>query len=113
MLLLCLRALRVSCTFIIVGFGSRFASLFPTAQPCRLHPITRHNCKRTLEAPRAGRPLPPDIDREVFVLTDGQVSNFWHVFDVIRRYCRLFSVGLARVACKTSFDQRYGEEWMR
>lgn len=115
-LLLFLRSLPVSCTFNIIGFGSRYQSLFDGPVP--------YNDKNLEEASRfvaamsadlggtevlsplrdiLGRTTPAGVERQVFVLTDGQVSNDEQVFELIRhhcqaeaRNCRLFSVGIGQ-----------------
>jgi len=115
-LLLFLRALPATCTFNIVGFGSRFEPLFDspvkyTNESLELASRYAMNMQADLGGTEIVSPLnfvlgqePPagGIERAVFVLTDGQVSNDKQVFDAIRPHCspksknkcRLFSVGI-------------------
>ena len=111
-LLLFLRALPVSCTFNVVGFGSTFVSLFDMPQPyndetLQLASAHANSMRADLGGTEIMAPLEhvfrqnhAAVERQVFVLTDGQVSNDLQVFEVIRKYCskglksRLFSIGV-------------------
>jgi Vault protein inter-alpha-trypsin domain/von Willebrand factor type A domain len=116
-LLLYLRSLPTSCTFNIVGFGSHYQSLFADGpKPYNDETLTVASAyvasmqadfggTEILEPLRAIFDQTPavGVERQVFVLTDGQVSNDTQVFDLIRqhctakeRVCRLFSVGVGQ-----------------
>ena len=98
-LLLFLRSSPVMCTFNVISFGSRFEALFPTPQPYNDETLQQATELATgMEANLGGteilRPLErilshtTDRDRQIFVLTDGQVSNDLQVFDLIRKHCQ-------------------------
>ena len=87
-LLLFLKSLPAGCYFNIVGFGSRYASLFPKSVPYNqenLETATAH--ARSIAADMGGtelllplryvffQELLPSLPRQVFVITDGAVSN--------------------------------------
>eukprot|EP00567_Pseudictyota_dubia_P013205 CAMPEP_0197438938 /NCGR_PEP_ID=MMETSP1175-20131217/5801_1 /TAXON_ID=1003142 /ORGANISM="Triceratium dubium, Strain CCMP147" /LENGTH=965 /DNA_ID=CAMNT_0042968759 /DNA_START=104 /DNA_END=3001 /DNA_ORIENTATION=+ len=118
-LLLFLRSLPTSCTFNIVGFGSRHESLFSEPMPFNdgtLEEASKY--AQNLEANFGGteimaplqdvfkQKVAPGVERQVFVLTDGQVSNDLQVFNLIRNECtttnkkskpakcRLFALGI-------------------
>ena len=117
-LLLFLRSLPASCSFNIIGFGSSFEPLFLQPQPYNDSTLkTASKYVASIEANMGGTQiLAPLIDvfsqgvsaaigtdRQVFVLTDGQVSNDVQVFDLIRQHCsekaetcRLFCVGIGQ-----------------
>lgn len=77
----------MSCTINIVGFGSSYAALFPSPQPYNDETLELATAYATdLRANMGGTNIlsqPMTIDRQVFVLTDGQVSNDSQVFDTI------------------------------
>jgi Ca-activated chloride channel family protein len=107
---LALRSLRPGCLFNIVGFGSTFASLFPTSRPyddASLAEATRH--VQGLEADLGGTEILPALEhvlaaaprpglpRQLFVLTDGEVSNTDEVIALARRHAgstRVFTFGI-------------------
>ena len=127
-LLLLLRSLPPSCTFNIVGFGSHFTPLFESSRSYNddsLGEASNYasnmkadfggtNIKAPLEyilndegktsSLFGGRLGTTAMERQVFVLTDGQVSNDKEVFDVIDRHCnnsnqnttkcRVFTLGI-------------------
>ena len=87
-LVLFLKSVPPGCTFNIIGFGSRFTSLFPNAVPYNqenLDVAIRHaeNLNADLGGTELLSPLQhifqqratPGLPRQVFVLTDGSVSN--------------------------------------
>jgi len=107
---LCLRSLRPGTQLNIVGFGSRFESLFEATRPYddqSLREASRHvkrmdadlggteilaPLRSVLEqAPQGDRP------RVVFLLTDGQVTNTDDVIALVRRHSdttRVFTFGI-------------------
>lgn len=111
-----LRSLPVSCRFNIVGFGSTYSALFSSEGGVPYNDYNLEQATSYAQGMQAnmggteiktplefifGQPRSPHCERQVFVLTDGQVSNDQEVFKVIRRYCtngncRLFSVGVGR-----------------
>lgn len=112
-LLLFLRALPPSCAFNIVGFGSTYQTLFETSEPYNDETLeTASQYVSSMQADLGGTELllplqwifsqntATEAERQVFVLTDGQVSNDLQVFDLIRSHCsapkqgRLFAVGI-------------------
>ena len=87
-LILFLKSLPEDCHFNIYGFGSTFKSLFPSCVPYtqqNLDTATQH--AQRLKADLGGTELLPPLkhifqqptlagkDRQIFVLTDGEVSN--------------------------------------
>ncbi len=107
---LALRSLRPGCYFNIVGFGSRFESLFPESRAyddASLAQAAKH--VQQLDADLGGteilKPLEhvlgaaprPGLPRQVFVLTDGQVSNTDAVIELARSHAahaRVFTFGI-------------------
>lgn len=99
-LLIFLRSLPPNCTFDIVSFGSTYESLFRTPIPYSdetLEWATTHvmNMEANMGGTKIRAPLKAvleqdlatGMERQVFVLTDGQVSNDLEVFETIRRGC--------------------------
>ena len=87
-LILFLKSIPPGCHFNIIGFGSRYQSLFPKSVPYNqenLDAAMKHT--ETMEADLGGtellgplqhifkQPLLSGLPRQVFVLTDGSVSN--------------------------------------
>jgi Ca-activated chloride channel family protein len=107
---LALRSLRPGCFFNIVGFGDRFESLFPESRAyddASLAEAAKHVA--VLEADLGGTEiLPaltsvlgaerrPGLPRQVFVLTDGEVSNTDEVIALGRAHAghaRIFTFGI-------------------
>jgi Ca-activated chloride channel family protein len=107
---LCLRSLRTGCLFNIVGFGSTHRALFPESRPYAddtLAAASRH--VRSMEADMGGTEILPALElvlaarpheglpRQLFVLTDGQVSNTDAVIALVRRHAahtRVFTFGI-------------------
>jgi Ca-activated chloride channel family protein len=107
---LCLRSLRSGCAFNIVGFGSKYEYLFPESRPydeASLAEATRH--VEGLEANLGGteilpvlewlleKPVREGLPRQLFVLTDGQVTNTEAVIALVRRHSsdtRVFTLGI-------------------
>jgi Ca-activated chloride channel family protein len=106
----CLRSLREGNSFNIVTFGSTFRMLFPESRPYdegTLAQASRH--VREMQADLGGteilKPLqavlerepPAGLSRQLFVLTDGQVTNTDDVIQLIRRHSaqtRVFTFGI-------------------
>ena len=87
-LVLFLKSIPPGCSFNIIGFGSSYRTLFPSSVPYNqqnLDVAIQH--AETLRADLGGtellsplkyvfsQPLLPGLPRQVFVLTDGSVSN--------------------------------------
>ena len=87
-LVLFLKSIPPGCSFNIIGFGSSYTSLFPSSVPYNqenLDVAIKH--AESLQADLGGtellsplkhvfgQPLLPGLPRQVFVLTDGSVSN--------------------------------------
>jgi hypothetical protein len=107
---LALRSLRPGCAFNIVGFGSTYEALFPQSRPydeTTLAEATGH--VRELEADLGGTEILPALEhvltgpgreglpRQLFVLTDGEVSNTDAVIALARRHAdhaRIFTFGI-------------------
>eukprot|EP00977_Amphora_coffeiformis_P015931 scaffold4796_cov264-Amphora_coffeaeformis.AAC.4 len=117
-LLLLLRALPSGCRFNIVGFGSHFQALFARgSRPYNDDTLqTASKYASSMSANMGGTELLKPLQkilgqprtrsgstRQVFVLTDGEVSNDTAVFDLIRRHstwARLFSIGIGSSASR-------------
>ena len=107
---LALRSLHEGTWFNVVGFGDRFESLFPETRPygeASLEEASRHVA--ALKADLGGteilpalrsvleRPLASGRPRQLFVLTDGQVSNTAAVLELVRKHSgttRVFTFGI-------------------
>jgi Mg-chelatase subunit ChlD len=107
---LALRSLRSGCAFNVVGFGSTFQALFPESRAyddASLAEATAH--VRGMEADLGGTEILPALEtvleakpreglpRQVFVLTDGDVSNTDAVIALARRHAadtRVFTFGI-------------------
>ena len=97
-LILFLKSIPEGCTFNIIGFGSRYEKLFPESVP-----YTQENLDKAvghverLQADLGGTELYPPLEyifkqqlnphltRQVFVLTDGSVSNTEQVIQLVRK----------------------------
>jgi len=107
---LCLRSLPPRSRFNVVGFGSSFYLLFPesrTYDEASLAQASRHvdglsanlggtEILRPLEAILKAPPQ-PGLPRQLFVLTDGQVSNTEAVVRLVRQHSadtRVFTFGI-------------------
>jgi von Willebrand factor A domain-containing protein 5 len=119
-LTLFLRSLPVDCHFNIIGFGSRFASLFPNSRAyddsaVRAADQWVKNMGATMGGTELMKPLhsilgAPRVGtkpRQVFVLTDGQVNNTDSVVGVVKAACadranrtRVFALGLGAGASR-------------
>ena len=97
-MVLFLKSIPEGCTFNIIGFGSSYEKLFPKSVP-----YTQENLDKAvghvehLQANLGGtelyppleyifkQPLDPHLTRQVFVLTDGSVSNTGQVIQLVRK----------------------------
>ena len=119
-----LRSLPVDCFVNIVRFGSRHTSLWPS--PRKYDARSMADAARYIEGMQAdlggtamqaplahvlGQPAVPGYSRQVFVLTDGAVSNTTGCIDTVsrgvaayvhehRRPCRVFGLGLGHGASR-------------
>jgi Vault protein inter-alpha-trypsin domain/von Willebrand factor type A domain len=107
---LALRSLRAGCSFNIVGFGSTYESLYPESRPYdedTLAEATRYVGQ--LDDSLGGteilpalewileRPAREALPRQLFVLTDGQVTNTEEVIALVRKHSvetRVFTFGI-------------------
>src|SRR5262245_14676724 len=107
---LCLRSLSPGTPFNIVGFGSSYKPLFPESRPydeSSLAEASRHVAE--LDADMGGTELLPALTfvlerepkagflRQLFVLTDGEVSNTENVIALARKHSthtRVFTFGV-------------------
>ncbi|MGB6995691.1 MAG: VIT domain-containing protein, partial [Thermoanaerobaculia bacterium] len=107
---LCLRSLPEGSLFNIVGFGSEFKMLFGDSRPYNednLNKATRHI--EQMDADLGGTeilspleaifelPPHPELPRQLFILTDGHVTNDEAVIKLVRNHSsntRVFSFGI-------------------
>jgi hypothetical protein len=111
---LCLRSLHEGSRFNIVGFGSRFEMLFPESRPytdASLRAATRAvaamdadldgtEILAPLQAVLAMAPH-PEVPRQLFLITDGQVTNTEAAIGLLRKHAattRVFTFGIGRGA---------------
>jgi hypothetical protein len=107
---LCLRSLRPGCFFNIVGFGSSHESLFSESRPYDEESLAvAATSLGSLEANFGGTEILPALEevlsarpqkglpRQLFVLTDGEVSNTEAVIALARKHAghtRIFTFGI-------------------
>ncbi len=97
-LMLFLKSLPEACSFNIVGFGSRFEKLFPESVPYNQSNLDKaithtEELKADLGGTRLyspleyifSQPLKTHLTRQVFILTDGSVSNTAQVIELVRK----------------------------
>ncbi len=107
---LCLRSLPAGCSFNLVGFGSEFEPLFPESRPyddASLRDAVAHI--EALDADIGGTEILPALEfvlrakpleglaRQLFVITDGQVTNTDAVIALVRghaEHVRVFAFGV-------------------
>ena len=107
---LCLRSLPAGILFNIVGFGSTFQKLFPKSRPYDERSLAEASAHvKTLAADLGGTEIlgalesilkpavPEGTRRQLFILTDGQVSNTDEVLALVRNHAatsRAFTFGI-------------------
>ena len=116
-LVLFLKSLPEDCRFNIYGFGSTFESLFPSSVPYtqqNLDTATQH--AQGLKADLGGtellpplnnifqQPLIAGLDRQIFVLTDGAVSNTSACVDEVKKNADSARCVTTNDPCRDSFD---------
>ena len=117
-LILFLKSIPPGCSFNIIGFGSNYESLFPSSVPYNQENLDRaiHHAER-VEADLGGTELfPPlqfifgqrlldeDLPRQVFVLTDGSVSNTEACIQEVKRNVESARYTRTRISyCHTHF----------
>ena len=97
-LILFLKSLREGCFFNIIGFGSSYVDLFPSSLPYNQDSLSKAvSHAQTVEADLGGTELLPPLEhifslksrpglpRQVFVLTDGSVSNTQQCIECVRK----------------------------
>jgi len=105
-----IRSLPANCFFNIVGFGSNYQTFFPNSK--RYDDNTYNQALQHVAKLRAdlggteifqplqaifNMPAIPGYSRQIFVLTDGEISNTDQVIDLVKRNssrARLFSLGI-------------------
>jgi len=111
---ICLRSLEAGCNFNIVGFGSRFESLFGECRPYDERSLADASSHvSALRATLGGTELLPALEFvleqatrserivQIVVMTDGQVTNTDAVIEAVRRRrdrVRAFTFGIGRGA---------------
>ena len=111
---ICLRSLEAGCNFNIVGFGSRFESLFGECRPYDERSLAEAASHvAALEASLGGTELLPALEfvleqatrseriAQIVIMTDGQVTNTDAVIEAVRRRrdrVRVFTFGIGRGA---------------
>ncbi|MFN7989449.1 MAG: VIT domain-containing protein [Thermoanaerobaculia bacterium] len=105
---LCLRSLPAGLRFNVVGFGSTFEALFPASRPYDEKSLAEASAYvKAMDADLGGTEILPalravleakaDGPRQLFVLTDGQVSNTDAVLALVREHAataRAFTFGI-------------------
>lgn len=97
-LILFLKSIPPGCSFNIIGFGSSYTSLFPSSIPYNQENLDQAiSHAKSLQANLGGtellsplqhifkQPLLPGLPRQVFVLTDGSVSNTYACINEVKR----------------------------
>ncbi|KAL0154342.1 hypothetical protein M9458_050308 [Cirrhinus mrigala] len=113
-LLLLLKSLPMGCYFNIYGFGSRFESFFPQSVVYSEETMEEALSRvKSMNADISGtkilqplkhiysQPCYPDHPRQLFVFTDGEVSNTKEVLDLVKSHVhshRCFSFGIGEGA---------------
>ena len=99
-LVLFLKSIPEGCYFNIISFGSRYASFFPSSMPYNQETMEKSTAfAKTMRADFGGTELleplkyifkqPPKssgLPRQVFILTDGSVSNTEKVISEVRKH---------------------------
>ncbi|XP_062620555.1 von Willebrand factor A domain-containing protein 5A-like [Saccostrea cucullata] len=108
-LLLLLKSLPVDCLFNVVSFGSVFSFLFPKSQQYNEENLEEAlNLQKKMDADMGGTEIYKPLEevfrtkpinsyaRQIFLLTDGEVSNVSKIVDLVRRQknTRVFTFGI-------------------
>lgn len=145
-MMLILASIPVGSYFNIIGFGSHFEELFADGSREYTQETLEEakRCVRNLDANMGGteifaplqkvlsRPNAAGFQKQIFVLTDGQVANVGQIVSLIatrKGSCRVFSMGLGScachalvngmaragngVACYSSFSEKIGEKMVK
>ena len=117
-MVLFLHSLPTGSLFNIWSFGSSHSSLFPTSQPYEDDMLAKAKAHvESMEADMGGTEIYQPLEaifkgkksrssqhmKQIFVLTDGQVSNTDQVKALVARNCktaRLFSMGIGASASR-------------
>jgi Ca-activated chloride channel family protein len=107
---LALRSLRPGCFFNIVGFGNTHSALFPESRPFGDQTLASAlSYVRSMDGDMGGTEIFPalkfvldakaqeGLPRQVFVITDGEVSNTDAVIELVRHHgarTRVFAFGI-------------------
>ncbi|XP_043083746.1 von Willebrand factor A domain-containing protein 5A-like isoform X4 [Puntigrus tetrazona] len=113
-LLLLLKSLPMGCYFNIYGFGSDFESFFPKSVEYNQDTVDQALKRvKEMQADMGGteilqplkhiysQPCYPDHPRQLFIFTDGEVSNTKEVLDLVKSHAhshRCFSFGIGEGA---------------
>jgi len=118
-MLLFLKSLPVGCRFNIVRFGSSFSSLFSDQVTREYNDTTMRQAESLIQSMTADlggtelleplrwlqqRKPPSRCARQIFLLTDGEVSNVDEVINLCRdmaEFTRIFSFGLGHSVSDT------------
>ncbi|KAH3764799.1 Vault protein inter-alpha-trypsin domain [Pelomyxa schiedti] len=109
-----LRSIPTGCLFNIIGFGTRFESLFPESRPYNdetFQTATQHvlDMKADLQGTDVLPPMKailsskanPNYPRQIFFLTDGEVKNTDEVISYVKTHAegtRIFTFGISAEA---------------
>jgi Ca-activated chloride channel homolog len=107
---LALRSLRPGCFFNIVGFGNTHSALFPESRPIGAETLASAlSYVKSMDGDMGGTEILPalkfvldakaqeGLPRQVFVITDGEVSNTDAVIELVRHHgarTRVFAFGI-------------------
>ncbi|KAK9954568.1 hypothetical protein ABG768_016620 [Culter alburnus] len=111
-----LKSLFPACLFNIVGFGSKFKTLFATSQSYDEESLTlAYEHVKKIRADMGGtnilaplnwilrQPMQKGHPRLLFLLTDGAVSNTGKVIELLRshaRFTRCYTFGIGQAVCR-------------
>ncbi len=122
-MLLFLKSLPINCRFNIVRFGSRFSALFNDQVVREYNETNMRKAEamiKNMNADLGGTELLAPLDwlkknkpsagcvRQIFLLTDGEVSNVNEVANLCREmatYTRIFSFGLGHSVSDSFFSR--------
>jgi hypothetical protein len=116
-----IKSLPVDCRFNIIRFGSSFSALFSDQVTCEYNEKNMRQAESLIKSMGASmggtellKPLswlmeskPPEgCVRQIFLMTDGEVSNVDQVTDLCRKmseFARIFSFGLGQSVSSSPF----------